>query len=101
MFVFYYLPRSQCLLTTHFKVEFCQHFIKCNGLAALLELLSGSDDGVRLVAAKGLTVAAYTSPDLSRSDTFSRGGGAVLAGLLRTENEFVRYFRWCMSNTRE
>jgi len=72
------------------NVEFCQSFLRSNGLAALFDLLAGPDDGVRLVAAKALTVAAYTTPELTRSDAHARGGAAAMAALLRAESEFVR-----------
>jgi len=72
------------------NVEFCQSFIKFNGLGTILDLLSGPDDGVRLVATKALTVASYTTPDLTRGDVHARSGAGVLTGLLRTGNEFVR-----------
>ena len=71
-------------------MELCQSFIRSNGIAVLLDLLAGPDDGVRLVAAKALTVAAYTAPDLTRAETHAKGGGSALAALLRADSEFVR-----------
>eukprot|EP00026_Physarum_polycephalum_P001028 Phypoly_transcript_01029.p1 GENE.Phypoly_transcript_01029~~Phypoly_transcript_01029.p1 ORF type:complete len:1091 (-),score=182.35 Phypoly_transcript_01029:398-3670(-) len=70
--------------------EFCQSFLRSNGIGALFDLLAGPDDGVRLVAAKALTVAAYTTPELTRSEVHVRNGGPALAALLRIDNEFVR-----------
>lgn len=56
-----------------------------------MDLLTGPDDGVRLVAAKALTIAAYTAPDLARADALSRNAAPILAALLQSGNEFVKY----------
>lgn len=66
--------------------------MKSNGIAAIFDILAGPDDGVRLVAVKALTVAAYTTPELTRSEVHARNGGHLLASLLRVDNEFVRYY---------
>jgi hypothetical protein len=79
------------LFILFYAAEFCQSFLRSNGIGALFDLLAGPDDGVRLVAAKALTVAALSTPELTRSEVHARNGGPVLASLLRTDNEFVRY----------
>ncbi len=73
-------------------VDFTQSFIQNHGIVAILDLLVGPDDGVRLVAAKALTVAAYTSPELTRGDLYARGSANLLASMLRVDNEFVRFY---------
>lgn len=74
----------------HSTESFARAFAGNRGIESLLVVLSAGDDGQKLVAAKALTVVAYSAVETTRSSLFNANGHILLVNLLRSENEFVR-----------
>jgi len=69
---------------------FARSFCGNRGIELLLGILTNSNDGVRLVAAKALTMAAYSVPEMTRSSIYNVQGHNLIISLLKSENEFVK-----------
>lgn len=81
-----------------FTEKFATEFVASRGIDSILALLTSGDDGARLVAAKALTMAAYTAPSVTRGAVHARGGHQLLISLLSADNEFVQVqTAWALS----